>query len=388
MIYDLIMKEMSSRYLYLYETYGPFYICSYAMHHFNLVNRRIDTITKRSSAVFWIAGEVPDLRLHNLMIAPSGYMKTTYMKIMIDLLAAAGTPMILKANMSEAGFIGSIKEVNGNPVKTVGLAEKHADDMVLINEFSAITNAMKANYNVNLSTQLLEALDHGTVSKDLGPGGFTYNTRLTLWAGVQPSHYELSSGLGRRICPLIFLPTRADDIALAKLKKQRSNIRKDYDKSDEMSNSVKEWISSLDTIEEIEFADDVYEMHEDMELFQFECDYFDRLILGYHLAKYGASKKILVTCQDPELKRIIEIQRDWRRIIYEGIDSVMILKIIKSIVQKTTDDQWVTSRKAIAKECEMVSWNKKDVYKKIKELVDEGYLLQVGEVVRWLGPMA
>ena len=134
------------------------------------------------------------------------------------------------------------------------------------------------------------------------------------------------------------------------------------------------------------FAPEVYQLHKDMNLFQFESEYFDRILLGYHLAKYGASEHIVVKADDPEIRRLVEIQKRWRSIIYEGIDSVMILNIIKSVVQPT-DEGLVAKRKDIAKACEMVSWNKRDVYKKLKELVDDGHISQVGEVVRWLGPI-
>lgn len=386
MIYDLIMNEMKSRFLYLYDTYGPFYICSYAMHHFNLINRETDAMTNQSSAIFWIGGTVPDLRLHNLMIAPSGYMKTTFLDVMEDILGDVGiSKMIKKSSMSEAAFIGSIKDVNGTPTKTEGVAEKHKNDMVMVGEFSALTSSMKATYNVTLAAQLLDVLDHGNVTKDLGPGGFHFKTRMTLWAGVQPSHYELSSGLGRRLCPLIFLPTKADDIALQNLKESRANIRKDYEKSDAISQQVRDWIESFRTIKSIKFAPEVYQMHKDLNLFQFESEYFDRLLLGYHLAKYGASEDIVVSISDSEIQRLIEIQKKWRSIIYEGIDAVMILKLTRSIMEMSPEGFLLTSRRAIATECQMVSWNKKDVFKKLKELSEDGYLQIVGEQVRWLG---
>jgi len=386
MIYNLLMQEMSDRHLYLYETYGPFYICSYAVHHFNLANRLEDPVTKQSLASYWIGGKVPDARSSLLMIAPSGYMKTTYFDTMEDIVGQAGAKMVHKTTMSEAAFIGTVKDNNGTPVKTKGVAEIHAKDIVMIGEFSAITQAMKQAYNANLAPQLLDVLDHGRVNKDLGPGGFSFTTSLTMWAGVQPSHYELSSGLGRRICPLIFLPTKADDDALQNLKPIRAGLRKDYDRHEKVTNLVHDWIEEFRSIKEVVFAPEVYQLHKDMNLFQFESEYFDRILLGYHLAKYGASEHIVVKADDPEIRRLVKIQKRWRGIIYEGIDSVMILNIIKSVVQPT-DEGLVAKRKDIAKACEMVSWNKRDVYKKLKELVDDGHISQVGEVVRWLGPI-
>lgn len=384
MIYDLIMQEMADRHLYLHSTYGPFYVASYAMHHFNLENReRVDPETRNPTGPYWIGGKIPDSRYNTLMIAPSGYMKTTYLETMEDIVGTAGRKLIQKSTMTEAAFIGTVKDVNGSDTKKQGIAETHKFDIVMVGEFTAITQAMKASYNLTFAPQLLDVLDHGNVTKDLGGGGIKYVTRMTLWAGVQPSHYELSSGLGRRLCPMIFLPTREDDHALQDLKEKRAGMRKDFEHSKKVISTIAEWLESFTTIKEVRFPSEVYALHKELNLFQFESEYFDRLLLGYHLAKYGASEIVNVKI-DNESLRLLNIQKEWRSVIYEGIDSVMILKIIKSILKKT-DEGWLTSRKEIAKECEMVSWNKRDVYKKLKELVEDGHIIQVGEVIKWVG---
>lgn len=386
MIYDIIMQEMADRHLYLYNTYGPFYIASYAMHHFNLENReRVDPETKHPNGPYWIGGKIPDARYNTLMIAPSGYMKTTYLETMEDIVGNAGRKLIQKSTMTEAAFIGTVKDVNGKSEIRHGVAEEFKNDIVMIGEFTAITNAMKASYNLTFAPQLLDVLDHGNVTKDLSGGGLKYITRMTLWAGVQPSHYELSSGLGRRLCPMIFLPTRDDDHALQDLKEKRAGMRKDFDHAEKVVNTLEEWIASFKQIKTVTLPHEVYALHKELNLFQFESEYFDRLLIGYHLAKYGAQEDLVVKI-DNEALRLLNIQKEWRGIIYEGIDSVMILKIIKSLLKKT-DEGWITKRKDIAKECEMVSWNKRDVYKKIKELADDGHVLQVGEVVKWLDPI-
>lgn len=388
MIYDMVMDELNCRYLYKHDTYGPFYVCSYAMHIFNLLNRKVeflDTGEKISKAVYWVAAEVPDQRLHNLFIAPSGFMKTTYLRAMESILGGSGTKMVYKETMSSAGFIGTVKDNNGTSTKTVGVAEKHADDIIMINEFSAITDNSKAGFNSDFKAMILDVLDHGYVSKDLASGGFHYDTRLTLWAGVQPSHYDLASGMGRRMCPIIFLPTPKDNANLIHIKKQMSGMKIDYPKMKEINKLTKEWKESFSIIEDVSFDDSVYALHQDSTLgfWQFECDYFDRLLLGYHLAKHGPSKHVVVTANDTELIRLVTLQKEWRGMIYEGIDSIMIMNLIKSISIEMQPNVRGCSRTALANACKMISWNKKDLYIKLKEMVNDGQIKLTGETITW-----
>ncbi|TRZ53722.1 MAG: hypothetical protein D4S01_00845 [Dehalococcoidia bacterium] len=387
MIYDILMEEMRARRLYLCNEYGPFYLISYAMHHFNLINRKVDIITDERQAIYWVSGEVPDMRNHLLFITPSGFMKTTYLKAMISLLGKSGANLIMKEGMSEAGLVGTIsKDANGRKVNHVGIAETFADDIILIDEFSILTGGMKAAHNAMFNAYLLAILDHGFLAKDLASGGLEYSTRITMWAGVQPSHYELSSGLGRRFLPMIFLPTRYDNTNLIKLKKETANIREDRSRIADIHEQIQLWLTSFSVIEKIEYSDRVYDfyMDPDNNFFQFECDVFNRFLLGYHLLKYGASPNMKIDISDPELERLITLQRDWRRTIYDGVDTAMLLQTMSSMIVRGPKETMICSIPDVVNECKMVSWNRRDVIKKLKEMEQDNYIKIIGNVITWL----
>ncbi|MCK9459899.1 MAG: hypothetical protein M0R80_09705 [Proteobacteria bacterium] len=380
------MQEMEDRKLYLYNVYAPFYICSYAMHHMNLLNRKIDIITGKREAVYWEAGDIPELREHNLFISPSGFMKTTYLRAFNSIFKSSGTDMVFKSGMTESALVGSVTtNRDGEQIPHFGIAEIHANDIIMIDEFTTITGSTRAVYNATLISRLLEILDGGHISKDLAAGGRTYDTFLTLWAGIQPSHYEGASGLFRRFCPLIFLPTRYDNTAMLQMKQQMSNIRENETNINSISTSVVNWKEKFNSIESIEFATEVYSLHQELNLFQFETNVFNNLLLGYHLAKYGPEPHIKVEAHDNEILRLIGLFRDWKRLLLDDIDSVMICKIIKSIVQRDKDSRLITSRRLIADECKMISWGRKDVFAKLKCIESDGDIRIVGDTVQWTG---
>lgn len=379
------MKELEDRKLYLYNTYGSFYVCSYATHHMNLINRGVDANGSKS-AVYWEAGDVPELRQHNLFISPSGFMKSTFLRTVNQIFSGAGTEMVYKSMMTESALVGSISSnKDGEPIYRDGIAEKHANDIVCIDELTTLTGSAKAVYNANLISRLLEILDGGHVTKDLSAGSKEYDTRLTMWAGIQPSHYDLSSGLYRRFCPLIFLPTRVDNLKMLKNKKDMANIRITESQINNTINRIREWRESLFRIEDITFADEVYSLHEELNLFQFETNVFNNLLLGYHLAKYGGEEHVIVHAHDNEITRLITMFKTWKRILLDDIDSVMILNIIKSIVCRDTDGKLITSRRMIAEECKMISWQRKDVFNKLKQIESDGDIRIVGDVVQLNG---
>ena len=73
-LYDIIMEEMHSREAYQADVYAPYYICSYAVHAFNLMNQ--------TREIYFVGKQLPNMRLHLLFISPSGFMKTYYGNVM------------------------------------------------------------------------------------------------------------------------------------------------------------------------------------------------------------------------------------------------------------------------------------------------------------------
>ncbi|GAH74472.1 unnamed protein product, partial [marine sediment metagenome] len=126
------------------------------------------------------------------------------------ILLNSGIDNTMENMMTGAGFVGTTKFKDGEKVKELGLAEERPAAIIGIEEFSAVTNMFKATHSGELDTALLGALDSGYCYKRLASGPIKYQTFVTLQTGVQPARFNLSSGLGRRLLFIEFIPTRKD----------------------------------------------------------------------------------------------------------------------------------------------------------------------------------
>jgi hypothetical protein len=279
--------------------------------------------------------------------------------------------------MTEAGFVGTIASVNGMAIPTQGAAELNADGILLIDEFKGITEALKNQMNAQMETQLLAALDHGQVYKRLAAGHLAYKTYLTLWTGVQPGSYDLSSGLGRRLCVMNFTPTRADNDIIMDTMHATQNMRPDVSKMKTLWSNINEVVHKMNTIERIEFDDSILKLYHDLNMYSFETGYFNRIIIGYYLMKHPIDKIIHMDTGDKDLVEILTRQKGWREDVYTGLDFLQIKKIL--VIHGNT-----CTRPDITKECAMIGWNTKQVYEKLAEMQKIGLIKVVGTQVTLL----
>lgn len=282
---------------------------------------------------------------------------------------------------TEAGFIGTISNMNGVNIPTEGAAMTFRHGMLLIDEFSAITNAMKVQYNAQMDSQLLAALDHGNVYKRLGAGKIEYKTNLSLWAGVQPARYDLTSGLGRRMCFLLFLPTRYDNEQLMETMARTRNIRPDEGNMQDLWRSINAWYNEMYKIEKVEFDDSVLKAYKNMKLFSYESSYFDRLILGYHLATYGPEKHMCVSADNKDLLEILTREKKWRDQIMQGVDFVQIERLIQSAGVPCEGDKYKITKRELVSEAIMVGWNAQQVHEMLIQMLKFGIISVKGNEV-------
>lgn len=368
-VMEAVMEELKARSVYLCETYAPYYVCSFMTHAFNQMNQRRE--------IYWDSKRVPNMRLHILFVAPAGFMKSFYMGTMggerFSIFRNCGIPIGFEQSMTEAAFVGTIRDIDGIGHPTLGAAADYKDGMLLIDEFSALTNAMKVQYNSQMDAQLLAALDHGHVVKRLGTGRIEYTTNLTLWAGVQPAKYDLSSGLGRRMCFLLFLPTKLDNVALMRTMHKTRNIRPDVREMDNLWGLIKNSVSNMECIETIDFGDSVLKLYEELNLFSYESSYFDRLLLGWHLATYGPEPHMMIEAQDKELLQLVNREKKWRDEIAAGVDHAQMMKIIKTC-GSSIDGKLQITKPDLIQECTMVGWNARQVADVLTELTRFGMI--------------
>lgn len=352
------MTELADREAYKRELYAPFFICSYAVHAFNLMNQRRE--------VYFAGKQLPNMRCHILFVAPPGYMKTWYLQTMAAdpnaIFYGTDVQIASEQSMTEAGFVGTIVTANGvSGIPNPGAAELNKDGLLLIDEFKAISDALKNQMNSQMETQLLAALDHGKVFKRLGSGAIAYQTNLTMWAGIQPGSYDLSSGIGRRLIFLVFLPTEADNIALMDIMHRAQNMRPDKQKMQILWDRINDQTRNMEEIKRIEFDDSVLKFYHELGIYSYESSYFNRLILGYHLMKHDIDPVMHMDVSDPALRQILENEKGWRDDIASNLDFVQIKRIV-------TLHGGSCPRKEIVRQCAMVGWNAKQVYEKLNDM--------------------
>lgn len=357
-LYDQIMEELADRNAYKRDIYAPQFICSYAVHAFNLMNQKRE--------IYFAGKQLPNMRCHLLFVAPPGFMKTWYLQTMAadphGIFHGTEVKIASEQSMTEAGFVGTVVSVNGLGVNNPGAAELNKDGLLIIDEFKAISDALKNQMNSQMETQLLAALDHGQVFKRLSSGAIAYQTNLTMWAGIQPGSYDLSSGLGRRLIYMVFLPTYADNLALMDIMHKSQNLKPDHDKMVILWDNINCVVHDMESIKRIEYDDSILKYYHELGIYSYESSYFNRLILGYYLMKQPIEPVIHMDVSDPALRLILETQKGWRDDIASNLDFVQIKRIV-------TLHGGRCSRSDIVKECSMVGWNAKQVYEKLAEMI-------------------
>lgn len=370
-ILDAIMSECRSREMYLADTYAPFFVSSYACHRFNVMNQRRE--------IYWESKRIPNIRSHLLFVAPPGFMKTYYLTnfggLENSIFGDTGTDLCFKETMSEASFIGSFSPAtrSGGGNRIEGVAQTHADGVVIVDEFTAVLNALKAQYNGQFEPQLLAALDHGNIQKDLASGSLDYKTHLTLWSGIQPTRFDMTAGLGRRFNYLLYIPTEQDNAILRQAKRKARNMKINSLELKRLHNKIRDFNDGINMISSIEFSSEIDDYYDEKKLFNFETGIFDKIALGYYLAANGPDKHMCVE-MDSTMRRLFDEQREWRTSLQQGVDFVMINNIIT---------KWggVIHQSDLAEECMMYGWNAADVGRLVRSMKETGLLRGVGRKI-------
>lgn len=368
-ILQLTMEELERRNALKREVYAPYYVCSYAMHCFNIMNK--------SRQIYWEGGEIPNLRLHIIFVAPPGYMKSYYLRQMgggehailntYNETSGNGIQMVYKQNLNEAGLVGTFIHSGNRVERQIGAAEEYSNGFLLIDEFKGITDALNASYNSQMDTQLLAALDHGHISKQMAAGTIDFDTNFTMWGGVQPARYELAGGMGRRMLFLLNIPDKELKEQLRDSIYHSKNVRSDNTNIMKLHHKIDEWRKSLDIVESIEYAESTLHMYHEFDVEPYDTSYFDRLILGYHLARFGPDKHMELDVHDKELKHILYQEMDWRSKITMGPDLIQMQELIKSYGVRA-GNMIAISRQKFYKICSGISLSVPAVQKRIDEM--------------------
>lgn len=373
-VLEPILGELHDREAYLCDVYAPYYVYSYAIHAFNLYNQQ--------AKVYWEGGQLPNMRLHIMFVAPSGFMKSYYRKQMTDrqygIFTGCKVEIGYKQSLTEAGLVGTYKPFKDpqhcTDIEVDGVAKIYKDAILTIDEFSGITNAMGTSYNNQMESQLLMILDSGEVMKTLGSGNIDYITYLTLWAGVQPSKFDLRGGMGRRSIFLVFIPSKYDNTELIKAQHRAHNIAQDKVRMTGLWNEVDMWIDNINNIERVDFDESLTDYYLKSELNSFEVSYFNRLAFGFELAHNGPRKHMNIDAHDKRLQKLFTQQKQWRDQVLIGIEIIQMAKLISMGGVEDKDGNITIDRRKLMKDSTMVGWNAFQVNEKLKELMTQGFI--------------
>lgn len=336
---QLTLDEMKSRGDFHGSTYAPFYPSSYALHTFNILNQE--------KKFYYENKQIPNMRLHLLFVGPPMSSKTYYLEHMSQddnaLFRDTGFEMAKKGTMTEAGLCGTIKPNGGVLEKRMGEAEKHKNGFLTIDEFSAIADAYEQSYNATLEAQLLQALDHGNVNKDLGGGSISFKTHCSIWAGIQPLklHMENDAGLGRRICFMVNIPNKQQLKAIRTAMFRSKNIAPEEGEVEEIHDEIREWRENVDNLKRLTFDDNILDYYIDNNTNPLHQPLSDRLILGYHLAKGNYTDELHVTLDDPMLLKMVQNSLRWFNDVRMGPDIMQIKNLIESYGEQLKNSSYM-----------------------------------------------
>jgi len=319
---DLILEELHERKCAHVDIFPDYYICSIGCHLFNLVNK--------AKQIYFEAGKVVDTRLHLLMVAPPGFSKTFWLDQFLEgeySILGKEIDCHFEEVMTEAGWSGTIKFQNGTPYELPGAAKEYMYSIIGTEEFSALTEMMQQMHSRTLATQLLTSLDKGVVRKRIGGVKIDYQTYVTLWAGCQITRLHLTSGLGRRIFFLEFIPSKEDKKLLTQKRREAKHVRANIGRLREIRMKLKELKQKIARIEKVTFEDAVHSLFDKMKLPHFEEILYERLILGNAIMTSNLSSNVTAFV-DARIKDMCERERKWRQSIQRGPEIKELLTLI------------------------------------------------------------
>jgi len=267
-----------------------------------------------------------------MVVAPPGFSKTfwitQYLRGPQAILLGSGIDIGMESNMTEAGFVGTIRFFDHEPVVVKGAASLYSNAIVGIEEFSALTISMQQQYGQQLDTALLGALDDGWVYKRLAAGEISYQTNITLFTGCQPARFDLSSGLGRRFFFVQFIPSKWDFKLLTAARRQAKGARYNPLRTERIRAALRQLKSQISEIEEVVFDESVYELFDKHNVIHYEEPLYERLLIGYHLMRGDFGKRLYISL-DSTARRLCEQEIAWRNQIRRGSEFSEVFLVLR-----------------------------------------------------------
>lgn len=331
----------------------PIFICSIGSHLFNIINKGMYCLCTEQTdrpccmrhdlqPVYTPMSRLADTRLHIVMRGDKGSGKS----ILIQLFLAEHNGLLYNKDafengdgfrtmmgpnsITEAGMFGSVDEdgeITGRP-----LAQEMCCGFLGFEEFSSVSDAGKKDHSIDMKNQLLTSTDNGRVMKALKSGWVKYTTLYTLWAGTQPSRFELESGLDRRMFIIDIDMNPGKELKYKRAQRKQAQMTNDdrvvlAEKNLEIRNWFEERQQTVMNAPPtgIIFDDRLEEWLERPEVRSFESDLFRRLAIGYTmmLPEYKGNA-VLDVDMTPGLSVLLESSLGMRRNVMDA--DLMLIK--------------------------------------------------------------
>lgn len=312
-----MMKEgidiVKDRGIVFADKFLVYMLMSYGCHITNIVNRQ--------HAVFQYQRRIPDLRVQILFTAPPRFSKSLFIKQAIDpdygLLNAGiykaldGSPGMRYAGYcTEARWTGSSKQEEGSVVEDMGLAKKYQYGIIGMEEFAAITNAMKQSHSNHMEQSFALSLFDGDVYKDLKGITLDYHTDVTLFAGNQIMRFNLGGGIFSRFLHMFWVPSLAEVRKIGEMIWEGDNLESDTTRLHNYRKELHIQHKNLKAVRRIEFNDDVKEFLIGMP--HYEQLLYRNLILGYNIMKDSNIPERLDIHMDEDIAKHVNRAKEWR----------------------------------------------------------------------------
>ena len=374
-ISDMIIGHLRDRKILFVPQFAPYFIASFGAHIFNLVNKQ--------KGIFFEHGRIPDMRMHTLFVAPPGFFKSMLMKNLVHqdygclyVPATSGNgsrvPMHFEGMVTEGAWTGSgYRDKKGTVIPIKGLAEEFSSGIVCFEEFSSLTSTMKQQHSLTLDSQILTTLDEGLVRKRTTTRTIDYETNMTCWAGTQQGRFDLSSGLGRRMYFMNWVPTPEESNALKKAYWDGLNIPPDKPALDKIRTEVSNLIDRVESIRKVDFDPAIPNLLGDVP--HFEHRLHAHFAIGHQIMSGDFTDHLYVS-MDETLRKLMVTAKSWREHLLSEAEGDQIIQILVqaggkctgieicgrmlgfgSSVRQTRDILW-----RLANRARLIDWNEKE----------------------------
>jgi len=286
---------------------------------------------------YYDSGELENFRLHIVMMAPSGFGKSTSYRMllhptrgMLSKVSIFGTT--LRSTFTPESWIGTATKDGKDVVTKQGIFNRHKRDIVGADEFMRFVGMMdtqKVDSFSNEEVYLLTALDTDTATKDMSCATIEESgIGTTLWAGSRIASIDMKHGLARRVLFQIFIPTPdtcqmfRDSMLAQGRKKKISDSSKEA-----MNKAVVMAKNDLNSFDDLDYTQFYEYLKKYRNIPHFEINLLKRIAIGYSVARNTIPDIIM----DESLLGLMHDEMNSRRVIRGNPE----IEIVKRIIEES-----------------------------------------------------